>query len=140
MKVNLQDPGAGSTDERAHCHVDIGRAALVAIEAFPIRGQASHFPEHLQMSLLLLSLRTRRHGRKQWAANSGDKCGKGEPGRGRVSSVWTRRVLVGWQSRHLAGRSTTETRRLTIYFFYKEKVIGAPVSGAQRALYRHGRT
>lgn len=57
-----QDPRAGGTDEGAHCHVDIGRAALVAVEAFPIRGQASHLPEHLQMSLLLLSLRIRRHG------------------------------------------------------------------------------
>lgn len=80
MKINLQDSGAGGADERAHCHVHIGRAALVAIEAFPIGGQASHFPEHLQMSLLLLSLRTRRHGRKQRAANSGDKCGKGSRG------------------------------------------------------------
>lgn len=63
-KGHSQDPGAGGTDEGAHCHVDIGRAALVAVEAFPIRGQASHFPEHLQMSLLLLTLRTRRHDRK----------------------------------------------------------------------------
>lgn len=68
-----QYPGAGGTDEGAHCHVDIGRAALVAVEAFPIRGQASHFPEHLQMSLLLLSLRTRRHGRKQQSRITGKK-------------------------------------------------------------------
>lgn len=60
-----QDAGAGGTNEGAHCHVDIGRAALVAVEAFPIRGKASHFPEHLQMGLLLLSLGTRRHDGEQ---------------------------------------------------------------------------
>lgn len=49
-------------------------------------------------------------------------------------------MVVGWPSRHLAGRSTTETGRLTNYFFYSEKVISAPVSGAQRALCRHGMT
>lgn len=79
---NSQDPRAGGADEGAHCHVDIGRAALVAVEAFPIRGQASHFPEHLQMSLLLLSLRARRHGGKQRAGTTGEEVRLKDPGQG----------------------------------------------------------
>ena len=58
---HLQDPRAGGADERAHGHVGVGWAALVAVEASPIRGKAGHLPEHLQMRVLLFSFRTRRH-------------------------------------------------------------------------------
>ena len=110
---NSQDAGAGGADEGAHRHVDIGRAALVAVEAFPIRGQAGHLPEHLQMSLLLLSLRARRHGRTQRAENTRGvgKCwsrypGKGGCLRGRLAAVVTRHLLS----------------ERTDCFFYTEKV------------------
>lgn len=130
-KVNSQDARAGGTDEGAHCHVDIGRAALVAVEAFPIRGQASHFPEHLQMSLLLLSLRARRHGRKQQDGITGGEVFVKGPGTGRVPSGQTCSVRRRWPGRHLAERSSRETGRLTNYFFCGEKVTHRAASQAQ---------
>lgn len=62
---DLQDTGAGGADEGAVGHVGVGRAALVAVKALSVGGQTRHFPEHLQVFLLLLSLRTRRHGRSR---------------------------------------------------------------------------
>lgn len=86
-KRNSQDPRTGGTDEGTHCHVDIGRAALVAVEAFPIRGKASHFPEHLQMSLLLLSLRTRCHCENSGLVRQGDELSQKSRGREGVLGV-----------------------------------------------------
>lgn len=82
-RVNLQNPGAGGTDERAHCHVDIGRAPLVAVKTFPIRGEASHLPQHLQMGLLLLSLRAGRHRPKSSSGVEGGKAVSLSRGQGR---------------------------------------------------------
>lgn len=61
LVINLQYSGTGGAHKRAHCHVGVGRAALIAIKAFPIRRQAGHLPKHLQVFLLLFSLGTRRH-------------------------------------------------------------------------------
>lgn len=82
---------------------------MIAVEAFPIRGQASHFPEHLQMSLLLLSLRARCHGREQQAAITGEEVWSRDPGQGGCLSGQTcpRVTVGGGRGRHLAERSST---------------------------------
>lgn len=130
---NSQNPGAGGTNEGAHCHVDIGRAALVAVEAFPIRGQASHFPEHLQMSLLLLSLRARRHDQEQRVGiTGGKKLGQGTGGRAGVPGGRLAANDGGGQAdtllRGLSGR-------LTNRFFCRETAVQrrAPVTAAPPA-------
>lgn len=62
VTCNLQDAGAGGAHEGSHSHVGIGWAALVAVKALSVGRQTRHFSQHLQVFLLLFSLRTRRHG------------------------------------------------------------------------------
>lgn len=59
--VYLQYARAGGADERPHRHVGIGWAALIAVKALSVGRQTRHFSQHLQVFLLLLSFRTRRH-------------------------------------------------------------------------------
>lgn len=40
--ADAQDAGAGGADEGAHSHVGVGRAALLAVEAFPVGWPAGH--------------------------------------------------------------------------------------------------
>lgn len=59
--AHAQDARAGGADEGAHGHVGVGRAALLAVEAFPVGGLAGHLTQQLQVLLFLFALHTRRH-------------------------------------------------------------------------------
>lgn len=82
------------------------------------------------MSLLLLSLRARRHGRKQRAGITGEEVWSRDPGQGGcLGADLSRATAVA--GRHLAERSSEETGRLTNYFFCTEKVRHTAASHAQ---------
>lgn len=66
--ADAQDAGAGGADEGAHGHVGVGRAALLAVEAFPVGGPTGHLAQQLQVLLFLFALHTRRHDGNQSAS------------------------------------------------------------------------
>lgn len=68
--ADAQDAGAGGADEGAHGHVGVGRAALLAVEAFPVGWPAGHLAQQLQVLLFLFALHTRGHDGNQSGANS----------------------------------------------------------------------
>lgn len=67
--ADAQDAGAGGADEGAHGHVGVGRAPLLAVEAFPVGGPAGHLAQQLQVLLFLFALHARRHDGNQSGAN-----------------------------------------------------------------------
>ena len=53
-------PAASRADEGADGHVGVGRAALMAVEALPVKRPRHDFAQRLEILLVLLPLR-RRH-------------------------------------------------------------------------------
>ena len=70
--VHSQSAGAGCADERADGHVDVGGAALSAVQTLFVVCQRRLLPQQLQVLLLLLP--TCRHGS---AGDGGGMAGEG---------------------------------------------------------------
>lgn len=67
-KMHSQHARAGGAHERANCHVDVSRAPLTTVKAFPVARLRDELAQRLQVLLVLLSLggrhRSRRLGEK----------------------------------------------------------------------------